>query len=108
LSVAIEWLAIDAAKQIGLDIAGIDLLIGKDSYKICEVNSSPGFEGFEMSTGVDVAKNIIEFMLVRCGVWSRKHKKKNIVQGIEIMAEHVLPEEEKKEEKVESETNKNP
>lgn len=73
LSNAVEWLAIDAAKQIGLDIAGIDLLIGSDTYKICtflrqkeiltfftgEVNSSPGFEGFETATGIDGIKRNI-------------------------------------------------
>lgn len=37
LSNALEWLAIDAAKQIGLDVAGVDLLIGTDSYKICKL-----------------------------------------------------------------------
>jgi gamma-F420-2:alpha-L-glutamate ligase len=91
LSNAVEWLAIDAAKQIGLDIAGIDLLIGSDTYKICEVNSSPGFEGFETATGIDVPKQIMEYIIVRCGVWSRKFKKnKKNVNGIPIMAEHII------------------
>lgn len=45
LTPAIEWLAIEAARLIGLDIAGVDILIDKNTYKICEINSTPGFQG---------------------------------------------------------------
>eukprot|EP01080_Neovahlkampfia_damariscottae_P007032 gene7032-11197_t len=53
-------LAIRAAELIGLEIYGVDFLFGKDGYKICEINASPGFEGFELSTGLNIAKLILE------------------------------------------------
>lgn len=58
----IDFLAREAAKVCGLDIAGIDLLFDKDGYKICEANSSPGFEGFEKYCGIDVAEKITEYI----------------------------------------------
>lgn len=62
-----EWLALESARILGLDIAGIDLLIDKDGYKICEANSSPGFEGLESCCKVDVAAEIIDFLCLRMG-----------------------------------------
>lgn len=41
LSPAVEWLAIESSKLCKLDIAGVDILIDQDTYKICEINSSP-------------------------------------------------------------------
>ena len=40
----IEWLSSESSKALGLDIAGVDLLFQNGGYKICEVNSNPGFE----------------------------------------------------------------
>lgn len=62
-----EWLALESARVLGLDIAGIDLLIDKDGYKICEANSSPGFEGLEAAGHKDVAAEIIDFVSLRLG-----------------------------------------
>src|SRR5256886_3625118 len=42
--------AVLAARVLGLDVAGVDLLEGKDGPKVLEVNSSPGFEGLELAT----------------------------------------------------------
>lgn len=58
----IDYLAREAARICGLDIAGIDLLFDKDGYKICEANSAPGFEGFEKYCNVDVAKEIAHYL----------------------------------------------
>jgi ribosomal protein S6--L-glutamate ligase len=52
--------AVKAARVIGLEVAGIDVLESKDGPKIMEVNSSPGFEGLEAATGVDCAGAIVE------------------------------------------------
>ena len=52
--------AIRAAQIMGLDMAGVDMLEGKDGPQIMEVNSSPGLEGIETATGVDVADAIIQ------------------------------------------------
>lgn len=48
-------LAVDTAQLCYLDITGVDILIDTDTYKICEVNSSPGIEGLERATGIDCA-----------------------------------------------------
>lgn len=67
LTPEIEWLATEAARVVGLDIAGIDLLFDGEHFRICEANSSPGFHGFEPATGINVARQILEFAAVRLG-----------------------------------------
>jgi RimK family alpha-L-glutamate ligase len=64
----IDYLAREAARICGLDIAGIDLLFDKDGYKICEANSAPGFEGFEKYCQVDVAGQIAEYIKYKIGM----------------------------------------
>lgn len=54
--------AVRAAKVMGLNVAGVDLLRANHGPVIMEVNSSPGLEGIENSTGVKVADKIIEFI----------------------------------------------
>jgi ribosomal protein S6--L-glutamate ligase len=55
-------LAIAAAKQHGLAVAGVDLIQSHRGPLLLEVNSSPGLEGIEGVTGVDIAKEIIVFL----------------------------------------------
>lgn len=55
-------MAIDAVRIIGLDVAGVDMVRSNSGPKILEVNSSPGLEGIEGATGVDVAGKMIEFL----------------------------------------------
>ena len=47
--------AVKAARVIGLEVAGVDMLEARSGPRIMEVNSSPGFEGLEAATGKDVA-----------------------------------------------------
>ncbi|NEP61310.1 MAG: 30S ribosomal protein S6--L-glutamate ligase [Symploca sp. SIO2G7] len=54
--------AVRAAKAMGLRVAGVDLLRSNHGPVVMEVNSSPGLEGIEKATGVDVAGKIIEFL----------------------------------------------
>ena len=54
--------AIRAAKSMGLNVAGVDMLRANHGAVVMEVNSSPGIEGIEKATGIDVASKIIEFM----------------------------------------------
>jgi ribosomal protein S6--L-glutamate ligase len=54
--------AIRAAQIMGLRIAGVDMLEGHDGPQVMEVNSSPGLEGIETSTQLDVAGSIIDFI----------------------------------------------
>jgi ribosomal protein S6--L-glutamate ligase len=48
-----------AVKVMGLEVAGVDMLEGRDGPKILEINSSPGLEGIERTSGVDVAGAIL-------------------------------------------------
>lgn len=63
----IEWLATETAQIFGLDIAGIDLLFDGEHFKVCEANSSPGFEGIEKCCEEDIAGLIYDFIKVRLG-----------------------------------------
>lgn len=60
LDEASERMAVRAAHIMGLRVAGVDMLESRDGPKIMEVNSSPGLEGIEKTTGIDVADAIIE------------------------------------------------
>lgn len=51
--------ALAATRVMGLEIAGVDILEAENGPKILEINSSPGLEGIERTSGVDVAKAII-------------------------------------------------
>src|SRR5512144_964551 len=52
--------AVKAARVMGLEVAGVDMLEARTGPKIMEVNSSPGFEGLEAATGVDIATLYVE------------------------------------------------
>jgi len=54
--------AIKSVKKLGLGIAGVDLLQSKRGPLVMEVNSSPGLEGIEGATGIDIAGKIIEYV----------------------------------------------
>lgn len=54
--------AVRAAKTMGLNVAGVDLLRSANGPLVMEVNSSPGLEGIETSTGKDVATMIIKYI----------------------------------------------
>ena len=64
----IEWLSSESSKALGLDIAGVDLLFQNGGYKICEVNSNPGFEGMETFTKKNIAKEIVSFIKLKLGL----------------------------------------
>lgn len=51
--------AVAATRVMGLDVAGVDMLEGNTGPKILEINSSPGLEGIERASGVDVAGAIV-------------------------------------------------
>ena len=57
-----ENAALKAAKSLGLGICGVDMLQSNSGPMIMEVNSSPGLEGIETATKVDIAKSIIRFI----------------------------------------------
>jgi len=57
-----ERTAVKAAQILNLHVAGVDMLEGKDGPVIMEVNSSPGLEGIEGATGIDIAGTIVDYL----------------------------------------------
>ncbi|MBK1791963.1 RimK family alpha-L-glutamate ligase [Persicirhabdus sediminis] len=57
-----EKAAVRAAQIMGLKVCGVDMLEGKDGPQIMEINSSPGLEGIEGATGLDIAGEVIDFI----------------------------------------------
>ena len=54
--------AVRAAKSLSLNVAGVDMLQSTSGPMVLEVNSSPGLEGIEGASGIDVADLIIEYI----------------------------------------------
>ena len=61
----IYWLSVEATRVTGLDIAGVDLLFDESGYKLCEVNSNPGFKGLEKYTDVNIAQQIFDWIKIK-------------------------------------------
>ncbi len=78
--------ALDAAKAMGLGVCGVDMIPSKRGPLVMEVNSSPGLEGIEKSTGIDIASKIMDYIEANAKpisdgekiVKKRKIKKDNI------------------------------
>jgi ribosomal protein S6--L-glutamate ligase len=64
-----QEVAVKATRVIGLEVAGVDMLESHTGPKVMEVNSSPGFEGLEATTGLDIAglyvEHAVEFALAQ-------------------------------------------
>jgi len=58
-----QQLAVAASQAVGLQVAGVDLIRSAQGPLILEVNASPGLEGIEQTTGLDVAAEIVRFAL---------------------------------------------
>lgn len=71
-------LSIKAAKSLGLDVAGVDIIRSNKGPLLLEVNSSPGLEGIENATGKDVASLIITSVEKKLN-WKREIKTPPIV-----------------------------
>lgn len=69
--------ALRAADAMGLNVSGVDIIRSKHGPLVIEVNSSPGLEGIEKSTGKDVATSIIEYIEKN----SKPHKNKTKGKG---------------------------
>ncbi|MEX0934267.1 MAG: 30S ribosomal protein S6--L-glutamate ligase [Candidatus Saccharimonadales bacterium] len=68
-------IAVKAAKKLGLDIAGVDILQSSRGPLVIEVNSSPGLEGIENTTNKDIASIIVKYIEVNA---TRKPKKDKV------------------------------
>lgn len=62
LDPAFEKTAVRAAQLLGLRVAGVDMLESQDGPQVIEVNSSPGLEGIENCTGLDIAGMIVDYV----------------------------------------------
>jgi ribosomal protein S6--L-glutamate ligase len=69
-------MAVHAAAVMGLGIAGVDLLRSRRGPLVLEVNSSPGLEGIEAATGIDVAGAIIEHVAGKSAIRPRRRARK--------------------------------
>ena len=63
----IEFLSGECARLLNLDIAGVDLLFNNGGYSICEVNSSPGFEGMDKYCKTNIAEQIVTYVKYKIG-----------------------------------------
>ncbi len=57
-----QFIALNASKHLGLGVAGVDLIRSKKGPLLIEVNASPGLQGIEAATGVNVAKEIVKYV----------------------------------------------
>lgn len=79
--------ALEATRVMGLEVAGVDILEGRNGPKILEINSSPGLEGIERATGIDVATAIV----VHAEKYAERHRKvskKALDERIASVIEH--------------------
>lgn len=70
--------AVKAARLLGLNVAGVDMLQSEKGPMIMEVNSSPGLQGIESATGIDIASRIIEF------IENNSHDRKMIKDRVKV------------------------
>jgi RimK family alpha-L-glutamate ligase len=63
LSGEFEDLAVKSAKAVGCKVAGVDILEGPDGPRIVDVNSQPGWKGLQIVTKVNIADEIVNFIL---------------------------------------------
>lgn len=57
-----QFIALNATKYLGLGVAGVDLIRSKKGPLLIEVNASPGLQGIEAATGVNIAREIILYV----------------------------------------------
>jgi ribosomal protein S6--L-glutamate ligase len=70
-----ERIAVSAAQALGLGIAGVDLLRSNRGPLVLEVNASPGLEGIETATSVNVSREIIKHLEQHTGKGAKRERK---------------------------------
>ena len=80
--------AIRAARALGLGVAGVDLIRSKRGPLVLEVNASPGLEGIEAASGVDVAGAVVEYIGARSRRGSRRAGKAQRFSNEKFQAEN--------------------
>jgi ribosomal protein S6--L-glutamate ligase len=89
---AYEATAVQAAQILGLRVAGVDMLETKTGPQVMEVNSSPGLEGIEGATGLDVAGAVIDYIAQRVNLPDIDIRQRLTVSASYGVAEIFLPE----------------
>ena len=67
-------LAIASAKTMGLKVAGVDLIRSKNGPLVLEINSSPGLEGIEKATQINIASKIIQYIEKNAKPLNMRHR----------------------------------
>lgn len=78
--------ALAAAKAMGLGVCGVDMIPSSRGPLVMEVNSSPGLEGIEKSTGIDVAEKIMEYIEKNVTPQNDEHPRKRKIKRDNIGA----------------------
>ena len=60
-----QRLAVEAVYTLGLDVAGVDIIYGQGGPMVLEVNACPGFEALERVSGVNLAENMLNYLISR-------------------------------------------
>ncbi len=92
LPIDFQETAVRAAQIMGLRVAGVDMLEGKKGPQVMEVNSSPGLEGIEGATGLDVAGVVIDYIAGQVAFPELDIRQKLTVTSGYGVAELMLPE----------------
>ena len=74
LPLAYRRAALQASRAMRLQVAGVDMLESREGPKVVEVNSSPGLEGLELCSGIDIAGAILEYAVAYARRKSRRRK----------------------------------
>jgi len=73
--------AVHAAQLLGLGVAGVDLIRSRRGPLVLEVNSSPGLEGIEQATGIDVAGHIVTHLTSEAGLGSKRGRNTDLTDS---------------------------
>jgi gamma-F420-2:alpha-L-glutamate ligase len=85
---AMADLAVDVAAALKLDVAGVDVLFDGDGYRVCEANSSPGFQGLEAACKVSVPALIFDAMIRKYGLAARRKSWREILGASRLAGRH--------------------
>ncbi|MEZ6066953.1 MAG: RimK family alpha-L-glutamate ligase [Planctomycetaceae bacterium] len=84
--------AVRCAQIMGLRVAGVDMLEGKDGPQVMEINSSPGLEGIEGATGMDIAGAIVDYIAAQVAFPELDVRQRLTVSHAYGVAELTIPE----------------
>jgi RimK family alpha-L-glutamate ligase len=66
-STEIKDICLKAANQLGLDYTGVDVIVSNDDIYVIELNSTPGWEGLQSVTDIDITKKLVKYVIAKLG-----------------------------------------